>query len=95
MQCTTVRKQEAGLWNPVHWRDLKPNDNIRIYERGMLSDLGLVILDTPRKLEEHYWEVLTDRGMRNSKGIFSLRSVLRNPSKKKNRSRAKKATPGG
>jgi hypothetical protein len=95
MQCTTIKKQEAGVWNPIHWRDLKPNDNIRIYERGTLSDLGLVVLEASHKFEDSYWEVLTDKGLRNSKGLFSLRSVLRNPSKKKHRARAKKATPGG
>jgi hypothetical protein len=95
MQCTTVKKQEAGVWNPVHWRDLKPNDNIRIYERGMLSDLGLVVLETPHKFEEHYWEVLTDQGLKNSKALLGFRSVSRNPSKKKHRARMKKVTPGG
>jgi len=83
----------------LKWRLAQPGDIIRIYERGMLSgDTNMKVLapcDVTEIDGNWYAELLTDRGKINSKGIFSLRSVLRNPSKKKNRSRAKKATPGG
>jgi len=99
MQKRTLKKFVAGKWEPLKWKDAKPEDIIRIYERGMLSgDLNMKVLAPCDVVEiegNWYAELLTDHGKINSKGLFSLRSVLRNPSKKKHRARAKKATPGG
>jgi hypothetical protein len=89
----------GGKWEPVRWQDVKPNDMIRVYERGMLSDgINAKVLapcDVIEIEDNYYANILTDQGEINSKGVFSPYSTLRNPSKKKHRARMKKITPGG
>jgi hypothetical protein len=99
MQKRALKKFVGGKWEPLKWQAAQPGDVIRVYEKGRLSeDLDIKVLAPCDVVEiegNWYAELLTDHGKINSKGLLSSRSVVRNPSKKKHRARAKKATPGG